>query len=145
MDPDTKALSRHAIEEIWNKKRMEAIDELVASDCVFHDPLFPAPVQGIAAYKQFVQSYLRAFPDLHFTIEDQVAEGDSVVTRWTVTGTHRGDLAGIPASGRPVSVSGITCDRLKNGKFTEAWSSWNTLGLMQQLGVVPANSVEQAA
>lgn len=145
MDSDIKALSRRSIEEIWNNKRMEAIDELIASDCNFHDPLLPTPVRGIAAYKQFVQSYLHAFPDLHFTIEDQAADGDSVIIRWTATATHRGDLAGIPATGRTVKVQGITWDRLANGKFSEAWSSWDTLGMMQQLGVVPKRTAEKAA
>lgn len=145
MDADIKALARHAIEQIWNNKRMEAIDEFISPNCVFHDPLTPAPIQGVAAHKQLLKTYAEAFPDLHFTIEEQVADGNSIVNRWTATGTHRGNLAGIPATGRSLSVRGITCNRVENGKFVEVWSSWDTLGLMQQLGVVPAAPVQLAA
>jgi len=88
--------------------------------------------------KQFVSMYLTAYPDTHFTIEDQIAEGDTVVTRWTARGTHKGPLMGIPPTGKQVTVTGISIGRVVNGKTVEGWSNYDTLGMMQQLGVVPA-------
>ena len=82
--------------------------------------------------------FLAAFPDLHVTIEDVVAEGDRVVVRTTYTGTHQADLQGIPATGKTVSESAITIFRLANGKIAEGWLVADNLGLMQQLGVIPA-------
>jgi predicted ester cyclase len=78
-----------------------------------------------------------AFPDLHFTIEDQIAEGDKVVNRVTARGTHLGDFRGIPPTGKQVTVAGITIDRIAGGKLVESWTSWDFLGILQQLGVVP--------
>jgi steroid delta-isomerase-like uncharacterized protein len=82
--------------------------------------------------------YRAAFPDLKITVEDQIAEGDKVVTRWTAEGTHDGDLPGLPASGRSSTVTGIGIDRIEGGKIVEAWGNWDTLGMLQQLGAIPA-------
>ena len=81
--------------------------------------------------------YRSAFPDMQLTIEDQIAEGDKVVTRWTARGTHQGELMGIPPTGKQATVTGITVGRVANGKFVESWSNFDALGMMQQLGVVP--------
>jgi predicted ester cyclase len=78
-----------------------------------------------------------AFPDVRFTINDQFADGDKVATRWTVTGTNKGALMGIPPTGKHSTVSGITIDRYQNGKAIESFTNWDTLGMFQQLGVVP--------
>jgi steroid delta-isomerase-like uncharacterized protein len=145
METDIKALSHQILDQIWNQKRLEAVDAVMTTDFVLYDPTLPSPVQGIEQYKQFVRSYLNAFPDFHLTIEHQLSDGDTVVTRWTATGTHLGDLSGIPATGRRVVVTGISCERTVNGKFAEAWSQWDALGLMRQLGVVPGLAAEQAA
>ena len=88
-------------------------------------------------YKQLVTMYFSAFPDLHLTIEDQIAEGDKVVTRWTARGTHQGPFMGIPPTGKRAVVTGIAIDRFANGKFVENWNNGDDLGLLQQLGVVP--------
>ena len=93
---------------------------------------------GPESFKQFVSSYLSAFPDLHYTIEDQIAEGDRVVTRWTAVGTHKGELMGIPPTGQQAVVTGITINRFVGEKVVEGWNNWDGLGMMQQLGVVPA-------
>jgi predicted ester cyclase len=83
--------------------------------------------------------YYAAFPDLRFTVEDQVAEGDKVVTRWSSEGTHKGELMGIAPTGKHAAgVTGISIDRYLDGKFVEGWANWDTLGLMQKLGVIPA-------
>ena len=145
MATDNKELARRVIEEIWNNQQVDLADEMIAGDFVQHDPQSPFPVQGLEAYKQFVQHYLKAFPDLHFSIEEIVSEGQTVVTRWSSTGTHSGNLPGIPATGRRTSSSGIVCSRVENGRLVESWSNWDTLGLMQQLGVIPGEQLKQAA
>jgi steroid delta-isomerase-like uncharacterized protein len=133
---ENKALSRRLIEEVWNQGKLAVIDELVAPNYVDHDPT--GPIHGPEGFKQFVSMYLTAYPDTHFTIEDQIAEGDTVVTRWTARGTHKGPLMGIPPTGKQVTVTGISIGRVVNGKTVEGWSNYDTLGMMQQLGVVPA-------
>ena len=145
MATDNKELARRIMEEIWNNQRVDLADEIIASDFVQHDPHSPFPVEGLEAYKQFVKHYLNAFPDLHFTIEEIVSDGQTVVTRWSSTGTHSGDLPGIPATGRRTTSSGIVCGRVENGRFVESWSNWDTLGLMQQLGAIPREQLERAA
>src|SRR5437588_6374840 len=138
MMSDAKKMSRRIFEEVWNNKNIAAIDELLAAEYVHHDPQSPKFSDGVEGYKKLVAHYLNAFPDTHFAIEQEVQEGDTVVTRWTVSGTHKGDLPALPASGKRFSVTGMTVARVKNGKFVEGWNNWDALGLMQQLGGVSA-------
>jgi predicted ester cyclase len=84
--------------------------------------------------------YLEAFPDTHFTVDAQLADGDYVITRWTATGTQEGELMGLAPSHKRVTVTGITIDRFEGGKVVESWSNWDTMGMMQQLGAVPAQA-----
>lgn len=133
---DNKALMRRVYEEIYNQKNLTLIDELAAADFVFHGG--SRAIQGREAYKQFALMYIAAFPDLHFTIEDMIAEGDTVVVRHTLRGTHKGDFMGIPPTGKQATVTGITITRIANGKGVETWADGDDLGLMQQLGVIPA-------
>ncbi len=133
---ENKASVRLAFEEGWNKGNLTTVDEDVATNYVLHDP-FSGEVKGPEGYKQYVKMYRNAFPDLHFTIEDQIAEGDKVVTRWTCTGTHRGELMGIAPTGKLGTVTGIFIDRIAGGKAVETWAAWDALGMLQQLGVVP--------
>ena len=141
---DAKTLSRRLFEEVWNKKNLAAVDELMAAKYVHHDPQTPKFPDGSEGYKQLVSHYLKAFPDCHFTIDQEIQEGDVAVTHWTVTGTHRGDLPTLPATGRPFSVTGISIARVKDGKFVESWNNWDALGLMQQLGGVSVGAVRAA-
>jgi steroid delta-isomerase-like uncharacterized protein len=138
-------ISRRVFEEIWNNKKVDAVDELMAVNYVHHDPQSPVVSSGIESYKQYVNHYLKAFPDLHFAIDDEVADEQTIVSRWTATGTHQGDLPGIPRTGRKFSVTGMTIARVKNGKIIESWGNWDTLGLMQQLGVLPIEAKGRAA
>lgn len=131
---DAKRVSRIIFEEVWNNRNTAAVDELMAANYVHHDPQSPKFSDGREGYKQLVEYYLKAFPDSQFTIDQEIQEGDSVVTRWTVRGTHKGDLPTLPASGKTFSVTGITVARLQDGKFVESWNNWDALGLMQQLG-----------
>lgn len=138
MSDQNKALSKRNFEEVWNQRKLNVIDELVASNSVLHDPSVPGgKVDGSSGYKQFVETYQAAFPDLHFTVNDQIADGDKVATRWTGTGTHKGALMGIAPTGKHATVTGITIDRYQGGKAVESWTSYDTLGMFQQLGVVP--------
>ena len=138
MSEQNKALARRSIEEIWNQGKLAVIDELVASDATFHDPSVPGgKFTGPQGMKQFVQIYLGAFPDVRLTINDQIAEGEEVVTRWTATGTHNGELMGIAPTSKRATVTGVDIDRYQGGKVVEAWASYDMLGLLQQLGVVP--------
>jgi steroid delta-isomerase-like uncharacterized protein len=133
---DNKAIVRRLIEEGLNQRNLAIFDELYASDFVYQ--LGSTTIQGREPYKQFISMSFAAFPDLRFTIEDQVAESDEVVTRWTLRGTHQGPFQDIPPTGKHVMVTGIGINRFANGKIVENWTNMDALGLRQQLGVVPA-------
>lgn len=138
MSAENKALVRRLVEEAYNGGRLDVTDELVAGDFVGHDPSLPEEVRGPAGAKELIAGYRAAFPDIHVTIEDQIADGDRVVTRWSVKGTHQGELMGMPATGKQATVTGMTIDRIVDGRIAESWDNWDTLGLMQQLGAIPA-------
>jgi steroid delta-isomerase-like uncharacterized protein len=133
---DPKEISRRLTEDPWQGKLDEVID-LVADDYVGHNPGVPGPVAGKAGYREFVGTYLAAFPDGKITVDDQIAEGDTVTTRWTAHGTNTGELMGMAATGKEVTVTGITYSKISDGQLHEAWTSWDTLGMLQQLGAVP--------
>jgi len=136
--------SRRIFEELWNRRNPAIIDELMAPGYVHHDVLSPEAF-GLDGYKQFADRYLSAFPDLQMTIHDEVVAGDRIVTRWTATGTHNGDLPGLPRTGKKISVTGITIARLSNGKFVESWNNWDALGMLRQLGAIPSDAMGRAA
>jgi len=133
---ENKAIARRLFEEVWSQGKLDVADEIFATDYFGHIAGSPE-VRRLEGFKQFVSMYRTAFPDLQFTIEDQIAEGDKVVTRWTSTGTHKGELMGIPPTGVQSTSTGIAIDRIAGGKIVEVWSNWDTLGLLQQLGAVP--------
>jgi steroid delta-isomerase-like uncharacterized protein len=137
MPDDLKAVSRRLIDEVYNEGKLDVVDEVVAPGYVRHDPTLPEDITGQAAERELAAAYRAAFPDLTVTIEEQLAEGDRVVTRWTARGTHTGDLWGIPGTGKEVRVTGTSVDRIQGGRIAESWLNWDALGLMQQLGVVP--------
>jgi steroid delta-isomerase-like uncharacterized protein len=132
---DNKALMRRWM-EAFNQRTLAVYDELCAPDFVLHSA--STTMQGLEPYKQNLSMFLTAFPDLQFVIEDMIAEGDRVVNRHTYRGTHTGEFFGIPPTGKPVSGTGIVVTRFANGKGVEAWSNYDDLGLLQQLGVVPS-------
>lgn len=134
---DIKGYIYRYVQEIWNSGNLSIVDELLAPEGVYHNVGMP-DVVGIEAFKQLVTMYRTAFPDLHFTLEEVVAEGNTGVARWTSSGTHLGELMGIPPTGKHTSVSGINMSHYHEGKLVEEWSRWDTLSLMQQLGVAPA-------
>ena len=134
---DTRTFVRSTTEEIWRTGNANLIDEHMAPNYVLHKPPtgFAPDREGL---KAIVHAMRSAFPDLRMTVEDVVAEGDKVVQRRLYEGTHKGELFGIPASGQSVSVSQITVSRVADGKFVEEWAETDFLGMLQQLGVVPA-------
>jgi steroid delta-isomerase-like uncharacterized protein len=134
---DPKKIVRLLFEEPW-KGNMDVVDEYIAPRFVGHDPAEPEPIRGPQGFKAQIEKYLAAFPDARFTIDDQFAEGDRVATRWTARGTHQGELAGISPTGKEVTVTGLTFSRFEGGKIVEDWLIWDTLGMLVQLGAVPA-------
>ena len=131
-----KAIVHRSYEEVWHQGKLEVIDEIFAADFISHDPV-AGEIRGVEGLKQYAPMVLTAFPDFQITTEDQIAEGDKVVTRWSSTGTHKGELMGIPPTGVQVTVTGIRISRITGGKILEDWTSWDTLGVLQQLGVIP--------
>ena len=121
-----------------SQENLDALDELFAENYVDHSSMAQGPGNGIEGIKQFTRMMHTAFPDSQWIIDDLIAEGDQVVMRWTSRGTHQGTALGIPATGRPVVVTGISIFRVSGGKLAESWQEVNMLGMMQQLGVIPA-------
>lgn len=138
MSEEDKALIRRFVEEAFNKGNLDVADEIYASTFISHDPTAPEGQGSPEAVKQFVNTYLGAFPDGHTTVEDSIAEGDKVAYRWTFRGTHQGELMGISPTGKQVEITGITINRLSGGKIEEQWNLFDQLGMLQQLGVAPA-------
>lgn len=134
-----RALARRFIEDVVNRGDLAAIDEIFAKNYVnyqHHHPDSTRIVRGIEAWKKFISEFRRAFPDFHETIEDQIAEGDKVVTRFTSKDTHKGNLMGIKPTNKQLSWTGIAIDRIESGKIVESWVNWDMMGMMQQLGVI---------
>jgi steroid delta-isomerase-like uncharacterized protein len=145
MSEENKAVVRRFFEEGFNKGDGSVFDELVAEGTVDHDPQNRfRDVTGPEGAKKGMELYRSAFPDLRFTIEDQIAEGNMVATRFTGTGTQEGDLPDLPATHKRTTVGGVTIDRIENGKIVETWVYWDALGLMQQLGAVPTPAAAHA-
>jgi steroid delta-isomerase-like uncharacterized protein len=136
MSEANKALLRRWCNEGFNKGNVELADELYDADVFYHEPA-AGEVKGLEALKQFVSSWLAAFPDAQLTIENQVAEGDNVATRWTFVGTHRGKFRGIAPTGRHIKMNAMYFYRIANGKIVEIRAIVDSLSLFQQLGAVP--------
>ena len=133
MSEENKALARRSWESVDNP---DSLDEVYTPDVVWHNP--EGDIQGIEQAKQFVTMFKTAFPDMSATVEDVVAEGEKVVTRVTLRGTHQGEVEEFgPPTGRQVEAKGITIHRIDGGKIVEEWNSWDNMSLMQQLGLVP--------
>ncbi len=129
---------RRIPEEIFNKGNLALADELFAADYIEHVPLPPGWPSGVEGFKQFVTMLRAAFPDFHYTVEDGIAEGDKVVGRITAHGTHKGEFMGIPPTGKQATWTEIHIGRYAGGKLVEHWFNGDQLGMLQQLGVVPA-------
>ena len=135
MTEENKSVVQHILEDIWNAKNPTLITHHIAPDHVIYNP--DGAHHGLEGYKKLYDTWTRAFPNLRFTIEDQVAEGSKVMTLFTFSGTQDGKLGEIDPTGREVSVTGVLVCRLAEGKAVEEKGVWDSLRLMQRLGVVP--------
>jgi steroid delta-isomerase-like uncharacterized protein len=134
MSEKLEAISRRAIEDVWNKGQLEAITELFTTDYAHNDPL--NTTKGLEPFKNFVKKYRVAFPDCKIEIDELISAGDKVVVRWRYSGTQKGTLEGIAPTGRKVTGTGISIDHFSGDRIRESFINWDSLGLMQQLGVV---------
>ncbi len=137
---ENKAIARRMYEafgQAVSTGNWAALDAVLAADAIDHNPV-PGQGPGLEGVKQVFAVFAAGFPDLHFTVEDMIAEGDKVVSRLTMHGTHRGDFQGIAPTGKSITQTGIDILRLAGGKVIERWGEFDNLGLMQQLGVIPA-------
>ena len=137
MSEANKALVRRWFEEVWNQGREETVDELFAADGAGYG-LGDADVttHGPAEFKIFMRNLRGGLPDIHMTLEDILAEGDRVMVRLSLAGTHRGSQLGVAPTGRRVQIAGIVVVRIVSGQIMEGWNSWDQLGLLRQIGAV---------
>ncbi len=131
-----KAVIRRIFDSL-NQKDVAIMDELCTPDMVYHDPANPQ-VRSLEDFKQWFTGLSAAFPDLHFSLEDILAEGDLVAYRYTLRATHSGSWRGAAATGKPITVTAIAISRIREGKSAELWANTDALGLVQQLGLIPA-------
>ena len=137
MSTENKAIICRLIDKVWNQRKLDVLDEIIAPDAFIHSPTVPNLSRGPEGAKQYVQMFWAAFPDLWVTTDDLVAEGDKVALRWSASGTHKGKLMGIEPTGKPMTITGQAIYTIVRGKITEDWINADSLGMLQQLGVVP--------
>jgi len=138
MSTDTKTVVRRLYEEVWNKRRLEVVNEIISPSHALNDPHLIGSAVGPDAYKRVSTQFIAAFPDLKFTVEDYISEKDKVVASWTISGTHKREFRGIPATNKEISVEGVTIHLIAKGKIIDSYAKLDYLGLLQQLGVAPA-------
>ena len=131
-----KALIRDFVEDVINRQDLAAAHHYVATDFEEQDPM-PLQEQGLEGLQRWLATYFVAFPDVRWTLEDQVAEQDRVLSRFTWTGTQAGPFLGLPATGKQVTVSGLVLDRIVDGKLQQSRILMDTAGVLRQLGVIP--------
>jgi steroid delta-isomerase-like uncharacterized protein len=136
MSTANKDVVRRLYDEVWNKRKVQVIKEIISPSHALHGPNTFGTSVGPEAYERQYLSFLTGFPDLRLTIEDIVSEGDKVAVSWNFSGTHKGEFMGVPATNKTVSVDGITINHVANGKIMDSYISYDALGLMQQVGAV---------
>ncbi|MFQ5944520.1 MAG: ester cyclase [Anaerolineales bacterium] len=137
MSEENKAIARRFFEEVWNQGNLKVVDELLGPDFVASGVPSGIPPHR-EGFKEFVTMNRAAFPDMNIYIEDQIAEGDLVITRFKIRGTHQGVFAGIPPTNKQVTGTGIGIDRIVDGRIVEAWTNYDEYGMLVQLGAIPA-------
>lgn len=136
---ENKALARRAL-AVWSKNSKEDADRIFSTNYTNHQHHHRESthgIRGLSEWKKFIAEFHEAFPDFHDEIEQQVAEGDMVATRFTSTGTHKGEIMGLAPTGRQATWTGIAIDRIAGGKIVESWVNWDMHGMLQQLGSRP--------
>lgn len=131
---ENAAVVRRFYEEAINQQNMDLVSA-ICPDCFVHRTAPASQGSGFEEWMQVVQAVFHAFPDLHYAVHDVVAAGDQVAVRWTATGTHRGEFEGVPATGKQVTMAGMSLCRMEDSQIHEMWNVWDSLGLMQQIGV----------
>ena len=136
---ENKEKARRLMEEAFGQGNLEVVEEVLDPNFVCYDPNSEAgEVRGAQTMKDEIEYFRTAVPDLSYTVEDQVAEGDEVVTRWTARGTHRGEFFGVADSGARIEMSGIQINHFdESGRMVEEWPEYDLLGAMKQMGTVP--------
>jgi len=137
MSAENIAVVRRLIDEVWNQRAFDVLDELFAADAIISESGVPFPIRGPLCAKEGIGVACAAFPDVRVSIEDIIAADDKVVVRWSCHGTHRGEMQGIPPTNRPMTMTGIAIYRFAGGKIVEEWMENNTVGMLRQLGVIP--------
>src|SRR5262249_50403484 len=137
MPVESKAIARRLYEEAWNRRKLEVVDQLLSPSHALHEPYASGSQIGPQAYKATVMRFQAGLPDLRFTIQDMISEGDKVVVSWIISGTHQGEFYGIAPTNKKVSVEGITIHQIEKGKILESYASWDRLGMMRQVEAIP--------
>jgi steroid delta-isomerase-like uncharacterized protein len=138
MSSASKDIVRQLYEEVWSKRRFEVLNEVISPSHALNDPHLTGSAVGPDAYKRVVIQFIAAFPDLKFIVEDYICENDRVVASWVISGTHRREFRGIPATNKKFTLEGVTINHVTNGKIMESYVCIDYLGMLQQLGVAPA-------
>jgi steroid delta-isomerase-like uncharacterized protein len=145
IEENNKTLVRREVEEIFSEGKLDVADEIYTSDFVDYDLVLSQTMNGPEEMKEYVDMYRSAFPDLRVTLEDQVAEGDKVVNRWTARGTHQGEYMGVSPTGKEVQFAGIHISRVEEGKIAENWEVYDLMALMRQIGAAHPQQGEEEA
>jgi steroid delta-isomerase-like uncharacterized protein len=141
---DRTLIVRCFFDDVCNARKLEITEALFTADHTYHDPSSPGIGAGPEGMKTLLSTYQRAFRDAHWAVHEMLVSGDTVITRWTGSGIHTGELNGIPPSGKSVSVDGVWIHRVAGGRIRESWNLWDALGLLQQIGVMPAPAAQSA-
>lgn len=134
--PAHKELFGRLYHSVWNERRFEFIEKVIAPTHAMGDPTVSGGAVGPSAYRRQVERFMKGLPDLKVTVDDTVSEEDKLVVAWTVTGTHQGEFLGVPPTNKKVSFSGITINQIADGKIIESTVIWDGLGLLEQFGIV---------
>lgn len=142
---ENKALVRRLYDEVWNKRRIETVHELISPSHALSGSLFTDSAVGPEAYKRILTQFIAAFPDLRVSVGDMIAEKDQVVVSWAISGTHKREFQGVPATNKKVSVDGVTIHQIARGRILDSDVRMDHLGLLQQLGAFPASAQKKTA
>jgi steroid delta-isomerase-like uncharacterized protein len=134
-------------QSVWNDRKLEYIDQVFAKTHALTAPTIVGAAVGPTVYRQHIEGFLKAFPDLKFTVNDTISEKDKLVVEWTISGTHKGEFMGVPPTNKKVSISGITINQIADGKIIESTAAWDALSVLRQLGVevLPKPEVQVAS
>jgi len=137
MSAENKAVARRLYGDVWNKRKLELLPDIISPSHALRDPNLQDSLIGPEAYKRQVSRFLAGFPDLRFSVEEMICEKDMLVVSWVITGTHKGEFWGVAPTNKKISLEGITINHITNGKIMDSEVSMDALGLMRQMGAFP--------